>query len=87
MRQGVNPNIILAKIQQLSWWTRSHKALARPGIIVVKATSLILVFTVKWLRLGIFALSRIEMRQAAEWIGALRMRRSHPRVQMRSARR
>jgi hypothetical protein len=24
----VNPNIILAKIQQLSWWTRSHKALA-----------------------------------------------------------
>jgi hypothetical protein len=26
--QDVNPNIILAKIQQLSWWTRSHKALA-----------------------------------------------------------
>jgi hypothetical protein len=42
---SVNPNSILAKIQQLSWWTRSHKALARPGIIVVKATSLILVFT------------------------------------------
>jgi RNA-directed DNA polymerase len=26
--KNVNPNIILAKIQQLSWWTRSHKALA-----------------------------------------------------------
>src|SRR6266516_5680487 len=25
---AVNHNIILAKIQQLSWWTRSHKALA-----------------------------------------------------------